>query len=127
MTTAILTPPPATAPTAAEIGGVLAAYRIVGAGEVQAFLERHSFLLPLLREAPEQIWRHFPGAGLRLEVCPDMETVGRATLFLEIETMAEVEAAVCGLDAVRRDWWFSRARQAQAQMEVSLTFVPSLS
>ena len=101
---------------------VLGAFKVVEAPQVRAFLAEHPFLLPMLREAPAQIERHFPGADLRLELRPDWDTSGPPTLFLYIETAPDVDAALDGLDAVYRDWWFSCVPDAQRKMAVSIDF-----
>jgi hypothetical protein len=82
-------------------------YTFIEPVKVQKFLEEHSFLLPLLLEAPSKIHRFFPNSSLSLRVTDDPELVGSEQLILSIPSDFEPQEAISRQNQLDDTWWRS--------------------
>jgi hypothetical protein len=88
--------------------------------DVWAFLDAHSFLVPLLLEAPAHIKNYFPESELFLEMFVDPETVGVRSLLIVIAARLEVDAALKKLNELDHYWWLAYSDEAQGKLELYL-------
>lgn len=88
--------------------------------EVGEFIERHPFLLPLLREARVHIHEHFPGEEVALEVVVDPEEPDFEELFAYIQTDLPPEDALSRLRQLDSDWWLEAMPRAQNKVCIHL-------
>ncbi len=72
--------------------------------EVLQFLEKYSFLIPPLLEAPDKIRQHFPDEQLFLQVVPDPEIIDYVHLALSILTEHNPDDALSRIQQFDEDW-----------------------
>jgi hypothetical protein len=82
-------------------------YILIEPVKVQKFLEKHSFLLPLLLEAPGRIHHFFPNSPLSLRVMDDPELVEQEQLIISIPSDLEPQEAVNRQNQLDDEWWRS--------------------
>ncbi len=97
-------------------------FECVEPDKVGVFLERHSFIGPLLAEIPPQLRPYFPLSLLRLRVIDDPEGVGPAELVLDVVTHLDAESARAALDAFDNNWWLDHYDRAQGLLIITLAF-----
>lgn len=99
------------------------AYRIENAGVTEAFVERHPFLVPLLRHAPSAIERHFgEHGGLRLETVTDLGEEAFEHLYLYVRTDRAVDDAIERQRRLEEDWWLDAMLDARGEMTIGVEF-----
>jgi hypothetical protein len=99
-----------------------ASYEIENAADVDAYVDRHRFLRPLLLEAPARIAESFgPHDGLALEAPIDPEDSSRH-LYLRIRTAAPFESVQRARDRLDDEWWIGAMREARGRMTVDVEY-----
>ena len=91
--------------------------------EVRAFLREHPQLNAVLREAPGEIWKFFPGAPLELEVETDPEAVGVKELFIVIRVNLPGREAFETIKALDSGWWLKQPREVRLHMRTTLEWL----
>ncbi|UNU26086.1 hypothetical protein [Microcoleus vaginatus] len=93
----------------ADIESLEKLYSFRGKTEILQFLEKHHFLMPVLLEAPDQIFNYFPGKKLCLEVEADSEFINSAQLFLDIIIDGDadeiIDEAIDKEEKLSEDWY----------------------
>jgi len=105
-----------------DVRGLQERYTFVDGEEVVGFLRGSPFLAPLLVDAEEVAHRHFPEAGLRLELAIDPEVVGATHLVLSITQDGSVDRALNRLRRFDDDWWLDQIHRAQGKLVITLAF-----
>jgi hypothetical protein len=100
-----------------------ALYQVRDEQAVFAFLEAHSFLVPLLLEAHSQIKVYFPDAPLFLEMFIDPDAVGIQSLEIAIGTQMDVDTAFAKLTELDYSWALKRLDDAQGKLGIHLEMV----
>lgn len=90
--------------------------------EVLDFLNKHSFLIPLLLEAPDKIHHYFPDAPLSLAIAIDPESSSPDSdeLVILIETDIDADESVDNLWELNKAWWLTAERRSQGKMFIDL-------
>jgi hypothetical protein len=104
-----------------------ALYQLRHENEVWAFLDQHSFLIPLLLAAEPQIKHHFTDAQLFLEVYSEPESINSQSLLISIVTCLDVEQAFTKRAELHRDWWFKHVHEAQNKLGLYVEMATRLS
>ena len=92
--------------------------------EVDAFLTRYPFLVPLLRESADPLRKIFGGqAMLSLTVATDPEVEDWEYLVVAVRPTLSADAAQAQLDAFDADWWLQKLPHAQGKLLFTLEFV----
>ncbi len=100
-----------------------ARYELINVDEVEAYVRRHPFLVPLLVEAPDRITALFgPHRGLVLEA-PVFPDDGTQHLYLNVRTSDAIDVAMERRERLEEGWWLDAMRQARARMTVDLELV----
>jgi hypothetical protein len=100
-----------------------ASYELVDPDEVEKYVRRHPFLVPLLIEAPDRITDLFgPHSGLVLEA-PVFSDDGTQHLYLTVRTSNGVDVARTRRERLEEGWWLDAMRQARARMTVDIELV----
>jgi hypothetical protein len=90
-------------------------------GEVEDFLGRHAFLVPILDEAQTHITEYFPQAQVALELSSDAEgSPSDEQLVVLICTTLTPDVALAQLKCFDRDWWLDRVDQSQGKITINL-------
>jgi len=90
--------------------------------EVLHFLNKHSFLIPLLLEAPDKIHHYFPDAPLYLAIAIDPESSlpDSDELVILIETDIDADESVDRFLEFDRAWWGNVEPRSQGKMFIDL-------
>lgn len=100
-----------------------AAYEIESPAEVDAYVTRHPFLVPLLAEAPLRIAEHFgTHHGLVLEAPVDPED-GSQLLCLYIRAMGNARHVAERRDRLDDRWWLDALVAARTRLIVDVEFI----
>jgi hypothetical protein len=100
-----------------------ALYEIENPAQVDAYVRRYPFLVPLLTDAPDHIARHFgPHRGLVLEAAVFHDD-GTQHLYLLVRTTDALEDAVTRRDRLDEQWWLDAMLDARARMTIDVEFV----
>ena len=92
--------------------------------EVDAFLTRYPFLVPLLRESVDPLRKIFGNKGtLSVYVETDPEVEGWEYLVIAIRTTFPADQAQAQLDAFDADWWLNKLPHAQGKVLFTLEFI----
>jgi hypothetical protein len=92
--------------------------------EVDAFLTRYPFLVPLLRESVDPLRKIFGDQGmLSLTVETDPEVEDWEYLVVAVRTTLSADEAQAQLDAFDADWWLNKLPHAQGKLLFTLEFV----
>lgn len=92
--------------------------------DIDAFLERYPFLLPLLREALPPLMKILGETTfLSITVETDPEVDDWAYLVVAVLTTLPVEEAQAKLDAFDATWWLKHLPRAQGKLLFTLEFV----
>jgi hypothetical protein len=110
------------APKIEDIQRLDGVYSYRDRGEVLRFLEKYSFLVPLLLQAPGKISDHFPDPRLTLEVMADPEAVKDRQLLLSIATELSADDAAQRLDRLDESWWLDAVGRAQGKLCIIVEF-----
>ena len=105
-----------------DLRGLQELYTFVNGEEITGFLRGSPFLAPLLVDAEQAVRRHFPEAGLRLEVATDPEVAGATHLVLSINQGGSVDRALNRLRRFDDDWWLDQIHRAQGKLVITLAF-----
>ncbi len=91
-------------------------------GEVLQFIKKHSFLIPLLLEAPQNIHQLFPNAPLILAIYIDPESSSQDDdeLVLRIKTDMDPEESIDVLEELDDAWWLKASSISQGKMFINL-------
>ena len=91
-------------------------------GEVLQFIEKYSFLVPLLLEAPQKIYQFFPDAPLTLTVHIDPESYFEEDieLVLLIETDMDPEESVDVLEEFDYAWGIEASDRSKGKLLIDL-------
>lgn len=84
------------------------------------FLGEHSFLIPLLLEAHEEIDVYFPNTEFSLEVIADPEAEGDYQLLASVSTNLSAEDAYRRLKEFDRAWWLDELGRSQGLLCISV-------
>ena len=90
---------------------------------VTSFLEKHSFLTPLLLQAREKIEEYFGPSSIILDVSVDSDDPEYVMLWARIQTTLEAADAVRQLTKFDEEWWLDMPISALELMNVNLEFV----
>ncbi len=89
--------------------------------EVEAFLEKHPYLVPLLLEAREQVARYFgPETPVMLKVFYDSEDDEGAELFGLIQSKLSYEEARERLAQFDQGWWLENSSRGDCWLNINL-------
>ena len=97
-------------------------YTFVNGEEIVGFLRASPFLAPLLVDAEQAARRHFPEAGLRLDIATDPEIAGATHLVLSITQAGSVDRALDRLRRLDDDWWLDQMHRARGKLVITLAF-----
>ncbi len=107
-----------------EIRSLERLYTFRRRAEVSQFLERHSFLAPLLLEAYSKFGNYFgPYPQVFLEVVRDPEVHGLVELFGYVVTKLTPEEAGKRLQRFDRDWFLHQLPQAKGLLNFDVEFL----
>jgi len=95
-------------------------YSLKGKTAVIQFLDKYSFLIPLLLEAREEIYAYFPNPEPSLEVIADPEAEGDYQLLASISTSLGAEDAYRRLKEFDRAWWLDELGRSQGLLCISV-------
>jgi hypothetical protein len=84
------------------------------------FIQKHPFLLDVLKEAYPQIRKHFPDETLVLEVNFDKEGAEYDMLFIHIQTEQEVAISLQNFDNLDNEWWLDKMEAANYKLCIHL-------
>ncbi len=98
-------------------------YYIKDRAEVLAYIEKYSFLMPLLLEAPEKIKNFFPASELFLKVVIDREEPDWVELAIYINVSCVGKEAHEKLTRLDEEWWLDASDQAKSKLFINLEFV----
>src|SRR5215472_12131104 len=98
---------------------VLALYTTVRLDEVQDFLAKNPFLIPLLSATYQNIRKYFSYSRVTLDVETDDED-GTETLAAHVVTSLPLEEAYKQLKQFDWQWWLSVLDQARSKFYVDL-------
>ena len=90
---------------------------------VTSFLEKHSFLTPLLLQAREKIEEYFGPSSIILDVSVDPDDPEYVMLWVRIQTTLEAADAVRLLTRFDEEWCLDTPISALELMNVNLEFV----
>ncbi len=90
--------------------------------EVLEFLAKHSFLVPVLLEAPEKIYNYFPDPQLFLEVIVDPESIDWVQLLLSIFVKLDPYDAVKRLNQLDWDWGIHNSYEVRNKFFTTLEY-----
>jgi len=87
------------------------------------FLNEHSFLTELLKEAQEVLRSFFPRESLRLEhrIDPELPDDEKLTLYVQADT--PVEETLVKLDEFEEFWWLDNLHKANDRMLIDVEFL----
>ena len=91
--------------------------------DVTSFLEKHSFLTPLLLEAHQKIEEYFGPSSVSLEVSIDPDDASYEELWALIQTSLRAAEAVRLLTKFDEEWWLDASVSSQELMNFNLEFV----
>ncbi len=91
-------------------------------GEVLQFIEKHSFLVSLLLEAPQKIYQFFPNAPLTLTVHIDPESYFEEDieLVLLITTDMDPEESIDVLEEFDYAWGIEASERSTGKLLIDL-------
>ena len=88
--------------------------------EVQAYLERHPHLVPLLSDVATALARFFPSEEpLRLQVIDDADT-RTEHLYAIVRTSLPPDEAEERLDRLDEEWWLNAAAMAKGDLTIDV-------
>ncbi len=90
---------------------------------VASFLEKHSFLTPLLLQAHEKIEEYFGPSNVALEVSIDPDDASYEELWALIQTNLRAAEAVGLLTKFDEEWWLDASVSSQELMNFNLEFI----
>lgn len=111
-----------TAPSKADAQFLEQLYSFRKTTETLHFLEKNSFLVPLLRDAYYNIHNYFPYSELFLEVVADPEAADEKQLVVFIAVKHKRSDASLALDQLDEDWWLDAMERAQDKLCITLEF-----
>jgi len=88
--------------------------------KVFRFLERNTFLAPLLIEAYPKLENRFPDSQIFLEVDTDPEEGNDQQLLVLIATTSSPKEALRRLKELDEDWWLDALDRAQGKLCINL-------
>ena len=106
-----------TADTASSIESF---YSLKSKTAVIQFIDEHSFLIPLLLEAREEIAAFFPKSDVSLEITTDPEAEGDYQLLASVSTSLTAEDAYRRLKEFDRAWWLDELGRSQSLLCISI-------
>jgi len=107
--------------SSSPIGDVLALYTTLHPEEVEEFLEKNSFLVPLVSATYQNIERFFSYSRVTLDLETDVEDATES-LAAHVVTSLSVEDAYKQLKQFDRQWWLKVLQQAKSKFYVNLEF-----
>ncbi|MEH2411204.1 hypothetical protein [Nostoc sp.] len=90
--------------------------------EVLKFLDKHSFLIPVLLEAPKKIRQYFPDSQLFLEIFIDSESIDWVQLILSILMKLDPHEAVTRLNKLDWDWGLHNSYEVRSNFFTTLEY-----
>ncbi|MGE0133148.1 MAG: hypothetical protein AB7U82_34155 [Blastocatellales bacterium] len=107
-----------------EIEGLSKGYQFKDYAAVSAFLNSHSDLLLLLREAHHKIKSVFGfDTEIALEVFTDPESDDGQKLFALIFTTLPVDEALACLERLDQDWWLDASTRANGLLNLDVEYI----
>jgi hypothetical protein len=91
--------------------------------EVINFIGENAFLIPLLKNAPEQIRQYFPGAPLFLELFIDYDNLSYRNLTLWIGSKYSAIESNTRLDALIDNWWLDAILDGDYKLSINVEFL----
>ena len=107
--------------SSSPIGDVLALYTTLHPEEVEEFLEKNAFLVPLVSAAYENIVKYFSHSQVTLDLEVDDEDFTES-LAVHVITDLPLEEAYKQLKQFDRQWWLNVLDQADSKFYVDLRF-----
>lgn len=98
-------------------------FNIIDPSAIANFIEKNSFLFPLLIEAQNQIKKHFPDAPLKLDIIYDPEEPSATQLVVRVGVTMEPVEAVERLDALDNEWWLDNMFNAKNKLCINLEWI----
>ncbi|MEH1846492.1 MAG: hypothetical protein V7L25_16210 [Nostoc sp.] len=86
-------------------------YSLEGRTEVLQFLDKHSFLMTVVLDSPNNIYHYFPKSHLCLEMFIDPENNDSVQLVLSIKVKLDRYDAGVKLRQLDRDWFKTLSSQ----------------
>ena len=86
------------------------------------FLNEHSFLSTVLRDARDWLERYFPSNALTLELISDPEAEDDRQLVLSVVSDLSPAESLERLDHFDRNWWLDAMSGAHGKLCINLEF-----
>jgi hypothetical protein len=109
--------------TEEEVATLEKLYYLTGRYQVLGFIEKNSFLVPLLLEAPGKIKKFFPNSPLFLKLVADPEEINQVELVIFIGTNHNSDEAFNKLDQLEEDWWLDTLIQARCKLSIMTKYL----
>ena len=90
---------------------------------VRTFLEKHSFLTPLLLQARAKIGELFGSSIVSLDVAADPEDDKYQELWARIQTDLTPQDALSALTRLDEEWWFEASASSQNLLNIKLEYI----
>jgi hypothetical protein len=91
--------------------------------KVKSFLERNSFLTPLLLQANDKIREFFGSSTVALEVSTDPDDGNYQELWARIQTNSAPADALSALTRFDDEWWLDASASSQNLLKIKLEYV----
>lgn len=106
--------------SASGLDPVLELYTLADA-EVDAYLQKRPFLLPVLVELHGQVQKYFgPNTQIVLEVVTDPEGDGERELFAIVQSALPPDEADDRLDRLDHEWWLDQLDRTRGGLTVDV-------
>jgi len=110
--------------TNSEVGELEAFYQFDDSAEqVVAFLPKHSFLLPLLVEAAQEIAKFFPNNQPLLHCFTNPEDKEDEMLFILLGTTEDTSQALHKLNQFEETWWLNEMTWGKGKLSIDINFL----
>jgi hypothetical protein len=97
-------------------------YTFQSGPEVVKFLNAEANLVPLLKEAYDEIRKYFPSAVLILDILIDPEATDEKELAILIRTSLHPDEALDRLDLLDEEWWLDASLDTGEKLSIHLEF-----
>jgi hypothetical protein len=91
--------------------------------EVIKFIGDNAFLIPLLRNAPEQIRQYFPSTRLVLELFVDYGNLSNRYLLILIQSRYSTAETNQRLDQLLDNWWLEAMYDSNSKLSINLEYL----
>ncbi|MGH9946634.1 MAG: hypothetical protein ACRD6X_05480 [Pyrinomonadaceae bacterium] len=106
-----------------RISIALKAFSLRNLDDIKQFLERNSYLIPLIEEIPSKISEYFETEELYLEIIADPDFPQSSELWISVLTNKSALHSRPIMDQFDNDWWFENLDRAQCKLNITLEYV----